>query len=98
MVVNATDVFTGLGAENAEGLKADETDGWHVADCLLGGAFSEELMVELPLKEARANAHLISAAPELYEALASIENDDESIPLTIWEMRNEALAKARGEQ
>ena len=44
-----------------------------------------------------ANAHLIAAAPELYEALASIENDDGSIPASIWEMRNAALAKARGE-
>lgn len=34
---------------------------------------------------------------ELYEALASIENDDGSIPPAIWDMRNAALAKARGE-
>ena len=33
----------------------------------------------------------------LYEALASIENDDGRIPQAIWDMRNAALAKARGE-
>ncbi len=36
-------------------------------------------------------------AQELYEALASIENDDGSIPKAIWDMRNAALAKARDE-
>lgn len=44
-----------------------------------------------------ANTQLISAAPDLYEALASIENDDGRIPPAIWELRNKALAKARGE-
>ena len=38
-----------------------------------------------------------AAAPELYEALASIENDNGTIPEAIWNMRNSALAKARGE-
>jgi hypothetical protein len=49
------------------------------------------------LAETRANAALIAAAPDLYEALASIENDDGRIPATIWDMRNAALAKSRGE-
>lgn len=40
---------------------------------------------------------LISAAPDMYEALSAIENDDGSIPPAIWKMRNNALAKARGE-
>lgn len=43
------------------------------------------------------DAYLIAAAPELYVALANIENDDGRIPKTIWAMRNAALAKARGE-
>lgn len=42
-------------------------------------------------------ARLISAAPELLEALESIENDDGRIPATIWELRNVAIWKARGE-
>lgn len=40
---------------------------------------------------------LFAAAPELYQALASIENDDGRIPATIWAMREAALAKVRGE-
>ena len=44
-----------------------------------------------------ANAHLIAATPDLYEALENIENDDGRIPAEIWNMRNLALAKARGE-
>jgi hypothetical protein len=46
---------------------------------------------------AEANARLISAAPDLLEALENIENDDGSIPATIWEMRNAAIAKARND-
>lgn len=47
--------------------------------------------------ETIATADLMSAAPDLYEALASIENDDGRIPKAIWDLRNKALAKARGE-
>ena len=43
------------------------------------------------------NAYLISAAPDLLEALKSIENDDGSIPEPIWKMRNDAIAKALGQ-
>ncbi len=43
------------------------------------------------------NVSIIAAAPDMYEALISIENDDGSIPATIWALRNEALKKARGE-
>jgi hypothetical protein len=48
--------------------------------------------------ELAANAHLIAAAPELLEALESIENDDRRIPAAIWALRNAAIAKARGEK
>ena len=41
-----------------------------------------------------ANAKLIAAAPELLEALQNIENDNGSIPATIWKLRNEAINKA----
>ena len=45
-------------------------------------------------EEAQANAVLISAAPDLLEALMNIENDDNSIPKEIWDMRNDAIRKA----
>lgn len=38
--------------------------------------------------------NLMIAAPDLLEALMNIENDDNSIPATIWEMRNQAIKKA----
>src|SRR5690606_37681021 len=95
---NGTDVFTTLGAANSEGIEAAHNDGWHVADCAAGWTFIEGGgTADLSFEERQANAHLIAAAPDLYEALASIENDDGSIPEAIWKMRNDALAKARGE-
>lgn len=44
-----------------------------------------------------ANAKLIAAAPDLYEALANLENDAGQIPEHAWNMVQAALAKARGE-
>lgn len=41
--------------------------------------------------------NLLAAAPLLLEVVRSIENDDGHIPAAIWKLRNEALAKARGE-
>ena len=46
--------------------------------------------------ESEANAHLIAAAPDLLEALKNIENDDGRIPEKIWNMRNDAIARAEG--
>ena len=47
-------------------------------------------------EEAIANAQLISAAPDLLEALMNIENDNGNIPESIWQMRNKAINKALG--
>lgn len=43
------------------------------------------------------DANLIAAAPDLYEALDNLENDDGSIPDHAWKLVQAALAKARGE-
>lgn len=59
VVTNTADIFTGLGAKNSEGIEASRNDGWHVADCDMGG---------LCLDEVAANARLIAAAHELLEA------------------------------
>lgn len=45
-----------------------------------------------------ADAHLIAAAPIMYEALANLENDDaERMPDTAWKLVQDALKAARGE-
>ena len=49
-------------------------------------------LIEIRANE--ANAKLIAAAPELLEALMNIENDGNTIPDTIWEMRCNAIKKA----
>lgn len=48
--------------------------------------------------EVEANARLIAAAPDLYDFIATLENDDGKIPAWLWERRNALLAKASGEQ
>ena len=64
-VVNGSDVFTDLGANNADGVAAEWNDGWHIADCSVS---------ELSYSEINANAKLIAAAPALLEALEEITN------------------------
>ena len=40
---------------------------------------------------------LIAAAPDMYDLLSTIENDDEAIPEWLWDKIQLVLAKARGE-
>ena len=42
----------------------------------------------------KEDAYLISAAPNMLEALQNLENDDNSIPKHAWEMVQDAIAKA----
>lgn len=67
-VLNQTEVFTSLGADSGDGIKASPSDGWMIADC--GGCvtFTEIGAVELGYALRKANAHLIAAAPDLLEA------------------------------
>ena len=52
---------------------------------------------EIPEKEAIANAHLIAAAPDMYEALKAAWNEDIDTSLAVHQQIAEALAKANGE-
>lgn len=61
--LNGCDVFTELGAKNAEGISAPHNDGWMIADCDAGS---------LNIDEVEANALLVSMAPELYEKLETL--------------------------
>lgn len=49
-------------------------------------------------EETLANARLIAAAPEMLEALKNIENDDERIPSSAWNLVRSAIAKATGKE
>ena len=99
-VVNVVDVFTMSGAANNSGVMADSVDGWQIADCSVGRTFVGGELIELGFKEQAANARLIAAAPELYEALekatmlldgVGFQSSDE------YQAAMHALAKARGE-
>jgi hypothetical protein len=48
-------------------------------------------------KNPKANAHLIAAAPEMYELLDSIENDNNQLPKWLFKKIKVTLAKARGD-
>ena len=43
-----------------------------------------------------ADLHLIAAAPEMYEALKNLENDNAIIPEHAWKLVKDAIAKAEG--
>jgi hypothetical protein len=50
-------------------------------------------------EEAKANARLIAASPDLFHALDCIVwcySEDEFIPTEFWDMAKEAIKKARG--
>ena len=61
---------------------------------IIARTFYGEREPSVSMQEAKANAKLISAAHELLEALMSIENDNNSIPKAIWDLRNSAIKKA----
>jgi len=73
---------------------AEHPNYWEVA--------SEDGKLSVTAHMGRANAHLIAAAPELYEALNSIVNHDEVngdryVLAVAYDMAHAALRKARGE-
>ena len=102
VIRNGSDIFTPLGAANAEGIEAPSNDGWMIADCDMGS---------LSFDEVTANARLIAAAPDLLEALIQAEErlcvaeyhldrgEDDSIRFEseILDARA-AIAKARGDK
>jgi hypothetical protein len=45
-----------------------------------------------------ADAKLMAAAPEMFELLETIENDDGSVPPWLWQRIKELLDKVKGNQ
>ena len=76
------------GSENHRGFKICTPTGWALAD--VQPADEDGI-------EGRANAHLIAAAPDLYEALEHILEGSLSLPRFAKDEAIRALAKARGE-
>ena len=50
----------------------------------------------VPIGDSLKNAELIAAAPEMYEALRNLENDNGAIPDHAWQMVQNAINKAEG--
>lgn len=101
---NGGDVFTALGATTGDGWKAADNDGWHIADCRPGTLTIDDIgdKCELSSGEVLANARLIAAAPDMYEALkpfAAIPLESigtsETFGMDVLRARA-ALAKAKG--
>lgn len=88
-VLNETEVFTGLGADSGDGLKALPSDGWMVADCGDCVTFTEIGPAELSRDLRRANAKLIAAAPLLLNDLI-----DAAAQLRIYETLHRAKGTA----
>lgn len=69
--MNGEDIYGPLGGDSGDGVRCDEDDGWKIAEVGLYSSFTQDGLVELGEDCRKANARLISAAPELYTALES---------------------------
>ena len=107
-IKNTTDIFGPLGGDSGDGVNCDKNDRWQIADLGWCASFVNDELVELGDDVRRANAHLIAAAPELYEALEDLEafhsgfqvegiDDPEEALVIALEKARSALSKARGE-
>ena len=83
-----------------EGFSADLPAGY-VIDYVENGLGDTVAMVatkeKFPFDNLTANAHLIAAAPELYEVLSDAMERGGSIQMCLYDKALAALAKARGE-
>ena len=50
------------------------------------------------VEQDRIDARLIAAAPEMFELLTTLENDDGAIPAWLWEQIQEVVRKVKGDQ
>ncbi|MCY1299991.1 hypothetical protein D9M71_67300 [compost metagenome] len=89
-------VYTKLGAVNAHGSKASESDGWNIATiCPWACTNADDEDEDMPVTEVMANAALIAAAPDLLEALEAVVRVADRAT-DEFDMARAAIAKARG--
>ena len=94
-LMNGCNVFSQLGADSGDGYKAPDNDGWLIATVEIGAVSDENgELVEMGRSCVAANARLITAAPDLLEALADWYREHTGLPPTA---ANAAIAKALGE-
>lgn len=107
-VINSTGVFSALGADSGDGTPADSNDGWNICDCSVGVTAVDGEYLELGFDVQKSNARLISAAPDLLEALVALTEDSFprftggcvgtfDIRSGAYEKALAAIAKAKGE-
>lgn len=62
-------------------------------NCWIAEAKGDNVSPAKTNEEIMANAKLIAAAPEMFEFIATLENDDKKIPDWLWKKRNEIIKK-----
>ena len=87
------------GKHTPEPWTAEEPDHKYAEEyeMFLRGANGKLILAAFAHRPTHADIRMIEAAPDLLAALESIENDCGCIPAEIWELRNRAIAKAKGE-
>ncbi len=83
-------------AHNYNGLEAADRNILHYAD--YEGMWLPIYGADKDRKEAKANARLIAAAPDMYEALIDLRDNDRDDDPEMWGRAFAAIAKATGEQ
>ena len=73
----------------------DEDSCW--VDSVEGGLITDLSRTDVSIHESDSNAHLIAAAPEMYELLKDLFDNYEGLGLSMDNQIEKLLAKARGE-
>lgn len=97
-VKNSTDVFGPLGGNDGSGQIADKNDGWHIADCSGSDSFICGELTSMTHANAKANARLIAAAPELLRDLIDLVDAVDGNYAELTEICRATIAKATGKE
>lgn len=99
-IMNGGDIFSSIGSDSGDGVKADSNDGWQIAEVGYYSAFVDGMLVDLGEDVRQANARLIAAAPDLLDALKDAESELACHPRInsyVIDKVRAAIAKATGD-